>query len=86
MCMATGEAVAENLSEALHFQHSLVRLREGRAWAPWAVFRLITSSGHSDPTLQHHTGHGCAVSGYAPLFATRWKQPQATGVAPSSLP
>jgi hypothetical protein len=37
MCVATGEAAAENLYETLHFQHSLVRLLEGRAWAPWAV-------------------------------------------------
>jgi hypothetical protein len=38
MCLATGEAAAENLYETLHFQHSLVRLLEGRARAPWAVF------------------------------------------------
>src|SRR2546423_620811 len=30
--------------------------------------------------------HGGAGSSGAPVFASRWKQPQATGVAPSSLP
>jgi hypothetical protein len=86
MCLATGNVAAQNLCEALHFQHSLARLLkvEPRRLGPSS--RLITSSGHSGPTKQHHTGRGCAGSSGAPLFASRWKQPQATGVAPSSLP
>ena len=86
MCLATGKAAGQNLYEALRFQHSLARLLklEPRRLGPSS--RLITSSGHSDPTQQHHTGRGCAGSGGAPFFASRWKQRQATEVAPSSLP
>src|SRR5262249_46666861 len=83
MCMATGDATAQNLCEALRFQHSpaltdaliyLVGVNEHQRR------RLITSPnsvvrGHSGPTQQqHHTGLGCAASGCAPLFATRWKR------------
>ena len=87
MCLATGEAGARNSHEALRFQHS-----PGRFLAQSSDQLVgVTSSnsvvrGHSGPTQQHHTGPGCAGSGCAPLFATRWKQPQAAWVSLSLLP
>src|SRR5215813_796625 len=71
--------------------------RERRAHDQWvalpggALSRLITSSklavrGHSGPTQQRRASLGCARSRCVPLFAISWRQEQAAGPGPSSLP